>query len=51
MDSRAWWATVHEITESDMTEVTLHTHPHFYQYSVHDYLCILQEDGGFFFFQ
>ena len=41
MDSGDWWATVHEVIESDMTEVTSHTHPHFYQYSVHDYLCIL----------
>ena len=24
MDRRAWWATVHEITESDTTEVTEH---------------------------
>ena len=24
MDSGAWWATVHEVAESDMTEVTEH---------------------------
>ena len=24
MDREAWWATVHRITESDMTEVTEH---------------------------
>ena len=24
MDRGAWWVTVHRITESDMTEVTLH---------------------------
>ena len=24
MDRRAWWATVHEITESDTTEATEH---------------------------
>ena len=26
VDRGAWWAIVHEITESDMTEVTEHIH-------------------------
>ena len=26
MDRGAWWATVHGVTGSDMTEVTEHTH-------------------------
>ena len=26
MDREAWWATVHRVTESDMTEVTEHMH-------------------------
>ena len=26
MDRGAWWATVHNVTESDMTEVTYHAH-------------------------
>ena len=26
MDRGAWWATVHRVTKSDMTEVTQHTH-------------------------
>ena len=25
-DRRAWWATVHGVTKSDMTEATQHTH-------------------------
>ena len=28
MDREAWWATVHSITESDSTEVTLHACMH-----------------------
>ena len=28
MDREAWWATVHSITESDSTEVTLHACVH-----------------------
>ena len=28
MDSGAWWATVHEVAESDMTEVTEHACMH-----------------------
>ena len=29
MDGGAWWATVHGVTESDTTELTLtHTHTH-----------------------
>ena len=27
-DRGAWWATVHGVVESDMTEVTDHTHTH-----------------------
>ena len=26
MDRGAWWATVHGVTESDVTEVTEHSH-------------------------
>ena len=25
-DRRAWWVTVHKVTESDMTEATQHAH-------------------------
>ena len=28
IDRGAWWATVHRVTELDMTEVTSHTHTH-----------------------
>ena len=28
MEKEAWWATVHGITELDMTEATTHTHKH-----------------------
>ena len=29
MDRGAWWATVHRVTESDMTELlSVHTHTH-----------------------
>ena len=28
MDRGAWWATVHEVTESDTTEQIAHTHTH-----------------------
>ena len=35
MDSRAWWATVHGVSESDMTH-TQCTHTWFFQYSSTD---------------
>ena len=28
MDRGAWWATVHGVTESDMTNTHTHTHTH-----------------------
>ena len=33
MDREAWWATVHEVTESDLTECT-HTHTHTHTHTV-----------------
>ena len=35
MDRGAWWATVHEVTESDATErVHVHTHTHTHTHSL-----------------
>ena len=33
MDRRAWWATVHGVTESDMTERLTHTCMHLFIYA------------------
>ena len=36
MDSGAWWATVHRVAESDMTEATEHTtHTHTHTHVAH----------------
>ena len=35
MDGGAWWATVHGVAESDMTEETAHTHTH-----THTHTCV-----------
>ena len=35
MDRGAWWATIHAITESDMTAVTKHTHTLCFMHTYH----------------
>ena len=40
MDKRAWQATVHRVTESDMTEAPQYTHIYIYIH-IHTYMCVL----------
>ena len=34
MDRGAWWATVHGVTESDMTNTHTHTHTHTHSFNL-----------------
>ena len=34
MDRGAWWDTVHNVTESDMTEAHIHQHTHIHTHTL-----------------
>ena len=42
MDRRAWWATVHRVAKSDMSEETEHTYVFVYVcvYNIYIYICM-----------